>query len=221
MPGDSAPKSDDPAWPIVLGWSAEAKNPHRLLEAEDADGVATLASLEGITEWSVLGALARNCAALVVDDWLLVLGAGGAGYPGLREFNGPDASDPLPGNLIVGVDVMGGGFVVNGGGLDCGEPGEVCFLGADDPSWMACGMGHAAWVGWALDGAVDEFYAEARWSGWREDVARLEPGRGISSYPPPYTVEGKREDVSRRPVPLWELWGVLLSTARQLGTISS
>ena len=48
-------------------------------------------------------------------------------------------------------------------------------------------------------------------------AAELERLSGIA----PYTVEGKREDVSRRPVPLWELWGVLLSTARQLGTISS
>ena len=98
--GSEGARPADPAWPIVLDWAAEAVNPHRVLEAEDADGEAALAALEGVTEWSVLGALARNCAALVVDDWLLVLGAGGAGYPGLRDFNGPDAPDPLSGNLI-------------------------------------------------------------------------------------------------------------------------
>jgi hypothetical protein len=80
-------------------------------------------------------------------------------------------------------------------------------------------MGHSAWVRWALGGAVGEFYAD-RWSGWRADVAGLEPGQGISTFPPPYTREGRAEGVSRRPVPLWELWGVLLSTARQLGTIA-
>ena len=80
-------RDNEPAWPLVQEWSAEATNTHRLVPAEDAVGAATLDSLDGITEWSALGALARHCAALVVDDWLVVLGAGGNGYPGLREFN--------------------------------------------------------------------------------------------------------------------------------------
>ena len=121
----------DPAWPLVRSWSEEAGNPHRLLPAEEAAGIATLAALEGVTEWSVLGALARHCAALVVDDWLVVLGAGGGGYPGLREVN--TGEDALGGALIVGLDVMGGGFAINGGGLPRGEEGELCYLAPDDP----------------------------------------------------------------------------------------
>jgi Protein of unknown function DUF2625 len=173
----------DPAWPLIEAWSAEATNRHRLMPVEDDAGTATLDSLEGITERSVLGALARRASALVVDDWLLVLGAGGHGYPGLREFNkGPDA---LNGALLVGVDVMGGGFAINGGALGCGEPGEVCYLGPDALEWMGCGFGHAAFVEWALSGPIDDFYEGLRWPEWRSDVAALAPGRGIFSYPPP------------------------------------
>jgi hypothetical protein len=115
---------DDPAWPLVQQWAAEATNPHRLLPADDAIGEATLGSLDGITEKSVLGALARHAAAVVVDDWLVILGAGGDGYPGLRDFN--EGEDAIGNAMIAGVDVLGGGFVINGGGLPAGERGEVC-----------------------------------------------------------------------------------------------
>ena len=209
----------DPAWPLIEGWSAEATNPHRLLPAEDAAGIATLDSLEGLTEWSALGALARRCAALVVDDWLVVLGAGGQGYPGLREFNEP-GPDALDGALLVAVDVMGGGFAVNGGRLGCGEAGEVCYLGPDTLEWMECGLGHAAFVQWALSGNTDQFYEDLRWSGWRSDVRALAPGQGIFSFPPPWSAEGRGSDVDRKPVPLLEAWGVVLSTARQIGGIA-
>ena len=208
-------RDNEPAWPLVQEWSAEATNPHRLVPAEEAVGAATLDSLEGITEWSALGALARHCAALVVDDWLVVFGAGGSGYPGLREFNaGPDALDRA---LIVGVDVMGGGFAINGGGLECGQAGEVCYLGPDTLDWMECGFGHATFVQWALSGDVDQFYEDLRWPDWRSDVAALAPGQGIFSYPPPWSVEGRGADVHRAPVPLLEAWGGVLSAARQIG----
>lgn len=209
---------DDPAWPLIQQWSAEASNPHRLLPAGDEAGEATLASLDGVTEWSALGALARHAAALVIDDWLVVLGAGGGGYPGLRELNGPDASAPLSGGLLVGIDVMGGGFAINAGGLPCegAEVGKVCYLGPDDARWMATELGHSEFVHWALTGDVDGFYADLRWPSWRDDVKDLAPGQGISSYPPPWSVEGQEGDVDRRAVPLQETFSVLLTTSQQL-----
>jgi hypothetical protein len=159
--------TDDPAWPLVQQWAAEATNPHRLLPARDDVGEATLASLDGITEKSVLGALARNAAALIVDDWLVILGAGGDGNPGLRDLN--EARTPSSG-----------------------------------------------WVHWALTGPLDRFYEDLRWPDWRDEVGTLAPGQGIATYPPPWSEEGRGSDVHRSPAPLTELWGVLLSTYRQV-----
>jgi Protein of unknown function DUF2625 len=201
-------------WELVQQWSAGARNAHELLPADDATGEAALASLEGVTEWAVLGTLARRVAALVIDDWLVVLGAGGGGYPGLRELNQGDSA--VPGALVVGVDLEGGGFAVNGGGLPVGAAGEVCYLAPDDPTWMDSGMGHSAWVQWALAGPVADFYEDLRWPGWREDVQRLEPGQAIHTYPPPWSQEGHQGEPHRGVVPLTEAWGVLLATARQL-----
>ena len=210
----STEKSDDPAWPLVREWSREATNQHRLIDADDAVGIRALESLEGVTEWSVLGALARNAQVLAVEDWLFVLGAGGGGHPGLPEFNQGD--DGIAGALTVAVDVLGGTFAINGGDFRCGEPGEVCYLGPDDLEWMACEMGHSAFVRWALGGDVGGFYADLRWEGWRDDVAALEPGQGIIAMPPPFTKEGKQPGVKRAAVPLREARGVLLSFADQL-----
>jgi hypothetical protein len=196
---------DEPAWPLIQEWLEDAANPHRLLPADDARGEAALAAL---------GGLARNAAALIVDDWLVILGAGGSGYPGLRDF----IADGLDRALLVAVDVMGGGFAINGGGLACGAPGEVCYLGPDTLEWMESGLGHSDFVHWTLNGPIDKFYEALRWSQWRKDVAALEPGQAIYSYPPPWSKEGRGADVHRGPVPLKEAWDAVLSTARQVGS---
>jgi hypothetical protein len=212
---------DGSAWRLVEDWSREAGNPHALLPADDAAGVAALAGLDQLTEASVLGALARRAAALVVDDWLVVLGAGGDGWPGLADFNGPHAPGRIEGALIAGVDRLGGGFAINGGGLPAGDLGEVCFLGADDLSWLPTGLGHSAFVHWALTGDLQAFYEDVRWPGWREALAELAPGQGIFTYPPLWTAEGRDGEPSRGAVPLTEAWLTQLDAWRQLGRPSA
>ena len=117
---------------------------------------------------------------------------------------------------MVGIDRLGGAFAIQGGGLPAGEPGEVCFLAPDDLQWMPCGLGHTAWVRWALGGDVHGFYEELRWPTWGEDVRGLAPGQGLHAHPPPWTVEGRRGEVTRRPVPLLEAYGVLLQSSLRL-----
>ena len=209
------------AWPLIEEWSRDAANPHLLVPADDGAGAAALAAFDQLTEASVLGALARRAAALVVDDWLLVLGAGGGGWPGLVDFNGTDAPGRIEGALIAGVDRLGGGFAVNGGGLPAGELGEVCFLAPDDLSWLATGLGHSAFVHWTLTGDLQEFYADVRWPGWREAVAELDAGQGVFTYPPLWTTEGREGEPSRGAVPLTEAWGTQLEAWRQLGRPSA
>ena len=80
--------SADPAWPVLEGWLAEATNAYELTLASPEVGEAALGALHGITERSVLGAMALYVESLRVDDWLVVLGAGGNGHPGISDFNG-------------------------------------------------------------------------------------------------------------------------------------
>ncbi len=209
----------DPAWPLVQQWLAAATNAAEALDAPAARGRPTLDALDGVTEQETLGALALHVGGVLVDGWLLVLGAGGDGVPGLRELNGRvgGAHAGLPGALVVAVDRLGGAFAIQAGGLPAGEVGELSYLAPDDLAWMATGLGHSAFVRWALDGDVHGFYEELRWPGWNEDVRPLGPGQGFAAHPPPWTPEGRPgRPVTRRPAPLLEVYGVLLQASLRL-----
>ena len=57
-----------------------------------------------------------------------------------------------------------------------------------------------------------------RWSGWRDEIAGVATDQALHLYPPPFTKEGKDiSTVSRRAVPVHELWGVSQDFRRQLG----
>jgi hypothetical protein len=145
-------------------------------------------------------------------------GGGGAGLPDLAAANGlgsPDEKSAPPPALLVGFDVLGGRFAVDGGGLGM-APGEVCYWGPDSLSWVGLSGGHAAFVSWALGGGLGDFYAGLRWGGWEEMTEALPLDEGISVFPPPFTTEGRGPRVSRRPVPFAELLGFYDDAAAQL-----
>lgn len=214
----------DESWPALRDWLEDTGNLVELVEADDATGEAALASLDGAGEETALGAIVRHAAAVVVDDWLVLLGAGDDGVPGVREFNGrvPGAVDAIPGALVVAVDRLGGAFALNGGGLPGTPVGEIAYLAPDDLEWMPCEFGYTALLEWAFDGDVDGFFDDLRWPGWREEAAALRPGQGLVTDPPPWDEEAMIEPagVKRRPVPLQEAWGVVLATSLRRGTWS-
>lgn len=219
---DEPQPTDDESWPALRDWLEDTGNLVELIEADPADGDAALASLGGVGEETALGAIVRHAATVVVDDWLILLGAGGAGFPGVREFNGrvkgAGAIEAIPGALLVAVDRLGGGFAINGGGLPDGELGEVCYLAPDDLEWMGCGFGYTALLEWAFDGDVEGFYADLRWETWREESSALRPGQAFNAYPPPWSEDALDRDVSRTSVPLQEAWAVVLSASLRRGT---
>lgn len=219
-PGDTP--IDDESWSALREWLDDTGNLVDLVEATDAEGEAALASLEGAGEETALGAIVRHAAAITIDDWLILLGAGGDGVPGIRDVNGrvDGAVGAIPGALVVGIDRLGGAFVINGGGLPEGEVGEICYLAPDDLEWMACGFGYTALLEWAFDGDVEGFYADLRWTTWREESAVLRPGQGFIAFPPPWEddADGPSPAVTRRSVPLQEAWGVVLTTSLRRGT---
>ncbi len=219
-PGDAP--IDDESWSAIREWLDDTGNLVDVVEASDAEGEAALASLHGAGEETALGAIVRNAAAITVDDWLVLLGAGGDGIPGIRDVNGrvDGAVGAIPGALVVGLDRLGGAFAINGGGLPEGEVGEICYLAPDDLEWMACGFGYTALLEWAFDGDVEGFYADLRWPTWREESAVLRPGQGFIAFPPPWEDDAEAPDapVTRRSVPLQEAWGVVLTTSLRRGT---
>lgn len=189
------------AWPLVKRWIDQATNQVTTHPA-DADGGARVLETLGVTERSVLGALAVHTGGFSVDHgWLDVLGG-----PRLLEWH-----DRLEDSLIVGYDAVAGFYAVDR------QEGEVRYLAPDTLEWEGTEMGHAAWVHWTLSGDLAEFYANLRWPGWERETAPLGPDVGLTLYPPPFSREGRSiADVKRSPAPMAELWAVQQEYIRQL-----
>ncbi len=204
-----------PAWPRMEELVATAPVHVEVLPVDPAQAARVLLALQ-VTTASTLGGLVVGCGGLLVDHgWLRLLGGGSALLPDVATVNGialpgpdvpVDAARPSPpGWLVVAYDVLGGVYAVDGGLLGV-APGEVCYRGPDALRWVGLGVGHTGLVEAVLGGALTEFAADLRWPGWQAEVAAVGADRGLATYPPPFTFEGRDlSRVSRRPVPFAEL----------------
>lgn len=165
-----------------------------------------------------MGSVALNCAGiLAADGWIRVFGGSDPGLVTWNHTPGGTAHlpDALEGVLVVGADVLGGFFLLDGGAL--GRPGGVHHFAADTLDFHDLGVGHGGWLQWVLTGDTAAYYAPLQWRGWEEEVAGLEWSRGLHLYPPPWSVEGRDVGAaSRRPVPLVELWGMAVEQRKKL-----
>ncbi len=128
------------------------------------------------------------------------------------------ANQSPPPAVAVGVDVLGGVFAINGGGIATDELNQVHYFAPGPLAWEGLGIGHAEWVLAMLDGSVrEQFYTDVRWRGWEGECAALADNQGISIAPPLFTEESRPiELTSRRGVPIEELIEFGFEMARQL-----
>lgn len=89
---------------------------------------------------------------------------------------GDPGVDDMPQALIFAIDVLGGQFAINGGALPA-DLGDMCFLGGGSLRWESTGVGYSAFVVWALNGGLDDFYHDVRWPEWAAETERLTPLR--------------------------------------------
>jgi hypothetical protein len=197
----------------------EAAVPVRVLDVDRSRGESVLFRLQ-VSAASMLGALALNCGGLLIDNgWLRAFGGGHGKLADLATVNGlgdPSPTSSPPAQITVAYDVLGGRFAINGGDLP-GQPGEVAYWGPDTLDWTALGVGHSAFMRWALAGGTTDFYCQMRWLGWTDEVMALAPDQGVSIYPPLFSAEGR--DVGkahRRPVPMNELLAFHADAAEQI-----
>ncbi|MFF3956444.1 DUF2625 family protein [Streptomyces sp. NPDC001890] len=221
---------DDPAWTELQKMLASSSVPVQVLPADVDEGRRSLLQMQ-VSARSMLGALMLNTGGLVVDNgWVRVFGGGSVavgGLPGLAQVNRfPTDFDPVwhpATGLVVGHDVVGGVFALNGGDPAAtgrpGAPGQMTYFAPDTLAWEAMEMGHSGWVSWLLSGRLETFYDGLRWPGWREEAAALDFSQGISVYPFLWSKEAHADlaATSRRPVTMREVMGVAADFARQMG----
>ena len=208
----------DDVWPEFERSAREARNGVEIRLAQSDRGRQVLDTLR-VTSRSPLGAFALHTKVTLIDHgWIRLLGAGGADVRcSLLGLDGDDLPlDPTHG-FVIAYDVVGGFFAIDGGGLG-GDHGEVRYLAPDTLEWEGTGLGHGDWVRWTFAADLDDYYRALRWNGWRDESTGVAADRGLHLFPPPFTREGKDvSTVSRRAVPVHELWGVAQEFRRQLG----
>lgn len=121
---------------------------------------------------------------MVDHGWLRILGGGAGKLPSLAQVNrlaDPTTQSEPPSHLLVGYDVLGGRFAIDGGGLSI-NPGEVCYWGPDTLSWRGLEVGHGAFISSFMSGAARDFYSTLRWTGW-ENEGLLPPTAGLKELP--------------------------------------
>lgn len=79
-------------------------------------------------------------------------------------------------------------------------------------------FGYSDFLIFCFSGNLDKFHDGMRWKGWQQKVAKLDGTKGISCVPFLFTTEGKDlNKISRKSVPITELWGLNNDFREQLG----
>ncbi|UOQ99121.1 DUF2625 domain-containing protein [Hymenobacter sp. 5317J-9] len=207
--------TQDPGWPLVQGWIAAANNKVQVLPKTAARADSALLAAQ-ITTRSPMGAVVYGTGGILVDNgWLRILGSGS---PGLnRDLMGWNKGKQQ-GLLLIADDALGGFFALNGGAFGQATLGKIYYLSPDNLEWEPLNRGYSDFLVFCFSGDLEKFYDGMRWKGWQTEIAQLNGNQGISCIPFLFTKEGKDVNkVSRKAVPITELWGLHNDFRQQLG----
>jgi hypothetical protein len=178
---------DEPGWPLVQQWVAEATNPVEVLPPPD-DAVRERALLDTqVTTRSAMGAIIYESGGIIVDHgWLRILGSGHPrlprSLPGWNLKRSFSVAGRPPPFLLVADDVVGGFFAVDGGGLGL-ESGKVCYFAPNTLTLENTHFGYSEFLVWCLRGDLAKYYEDARWPGWERETREVRGDQALSIYP--------------------------------------
>lgn len=222
-PLDQLINKDESAWASVQQWIKEATNKVDVLPKDPIRANDALFQTQ-VTTRSPMGAIVYETGGILIDHgWIRILGSGCKRLDrSLMDWNKGKSfkkSGEQPSFLLIADDVLGGFFAVNGGGLGKTGIGKVFYFAPDHLDWEQTEMSYTDFLKFCLTGDPNKFYAGYRWNNWEKDIDTLDGNSGMSIYPFLWTKEGKDiNKVSRRPVPLQELWNLYMKEAKRLQT---
>ncbi len=103
--------------------------------------------------------------------------------PSLYEALGLSEGSTAPEYFVLGWDVVGGVFALDGGALR-GVKGHVCYYAPDALQWEDLDFGHAEFVRWTLTGGLATLAADLRWEGWETEAPEIPLDEVFLSDPP-------------------------------------
>jgi Protein of unknown function DUF2625 len=152
-----------------------------------------------------------NICLSLDHGWIRILGSGSAkmdrsfmDWNQGKTFTNLGEVAPF---LLIGDDVLGGFFAINGGGLAADDLGQVFYFAPDDLNWLPTGLGYSDFIDFCLTGDIKSFYEGLYWTSWEKDVETVTGDQGFAFYPYLCTDQGKdMEKNARSVVPIEELW---------------
>lgn len=179
--------TEDPGWPLVQEWIADARNHVEVLDGDRVRGEEVLLYLQ-VTTHSPMGAIALETEGILIDHgWLRFLGSGHEWMRGnLQSWN---SGNLLKGGLVIAHDALVGFFALNGGAFP-GKPGTAFYFAPDTLTWEPTSKSYSDLLTWALSGDLKIFYGNLRWPSWENELATLTGDQGISIYPFLFVREG-------------------------------
>lgn len=204
----------DPGWPLVQEWLTKAHNPVEVLPIVSRKQAEQALLATQVTTRSPMGAVVYESGGLLIDHgWLRVLGSG---HPRLSRSLPAWNEGKSAGFLLVADDVLGGFFALNGGSLGP-DAGNVYYFAPDRLAWEPLDLGYSDFLHFCFNGDLNQFYEGQRWQNWPADVERLDGTQGFSFVPFLWLKHDNIDRLSRKAVPLEELWTLEQDLARQLG----
>ncbi len=210
----------EPGWELVSKWINEATNEIQVLPRNQAKAQQALYHTQ-VTTRSPLGSVVYESGGLLVDyGWLRILGSGhekiNRSLPDWNKGKTITEFGQQASYILVADDVIGGFFAINGGEFGENDLGQMYYFAPDCLEWEAMEMGYSEFIWWAFTGDLDQFYDGLKWNNWQEEIKNLEGNQGMSFVPFLWTKYQNINDLSRKPVPLEEIWNLQLEFKKQL-----
>lgn len=203
---------DEPAWPLVQQWLAEATNDVEVLPPTDDAARERALHATQVTTRSPMGAVIYESGGILVDDgWIRILGSGHPrlprSLPGWNLTRSISGDGQVPPFLLIADDAIGGFFAIDGGGLGL-DQGKVCYFAPDTLEWESMEVGYSDFLDWCFTGDLEGYYENVRWPGWRDEVRDVRGDQAISVYPY-LSAEGPPiAERSRRPIDVAEIYAL-------------
>lgn len=213
----------EPAWTLFLEKAIKEATNHVEVLPKDKKKADSALYKTQVTTRSPLGAVVYETGGILMDHgWIRILGSGSKkldrslmgwnkGKTFEKDFDGLSY-------LLVADDVLGGFYAINSGGIDSVGIGKVFYFSPDNLLWENTENTYSEFLLFCFNGDLKTYYETMHWKGWEKDIALINGNQGIFCYPFLWSKEGSDiNKVSRKPVPIEELWTLNNSSRMQLG----
>lgn len=215
---------EDSGWDLVQQWLKEAKNQIDILDKNSSQADSALYRTQ-VTTRSLLGAVIYETGGILIDNnWIRILGSGSDRLKrNLPEWNKGKSFNEYGQEMpfvLVADDAIGGFFALNGGELSNKDLGKIFYFSPDTLEWESLELGYSDFIYWTFMGEIDKFYKGLRWKEWKEEVKKMGADRAMNFYPFLWTEYNDLKELSRKDVPIEEMWRMQMDVRNQLITKS-